>query len=164
MNEQRRAAVDHNLWDLGALVLAVSAAYAFGDTAVGFRRYLNDDPGAVYGPLVGLHGALLGFVLAAFTIALGYAQSERFTIVRNSGQLPNLYRIFFANIVTEGLCLITALAALLIQGSSLVNTGLAFAVFATALLAALRFGRTLWVTNAITIALSTDPLRAPGQQ
>lgn len=52
----------------------------------------------LYTAAVSLHTALLGFVLATFTIVVGYAQSDRFTLLRES----RWYRALLATFL-EGL-------------------------------------------------------------
>src|SRR6266571_4104016 len=53
--------------------------------------YLANQRGDLYTTLLAVEATLLGFVIAVLTIVLGYAQSPRFEIVRNS---PHWHALF----------------------------------------------------------------------
>ena len=78
------------------LVVAASIVgwYLLAGVSAMALPFLSADIGGVYGALVALHGALLGFVLAALTIIMGYAGSPQLRLIRDAGQLSNLFGIF----------------------------------------------------------------------
>lgn len=111
---------------------------------------------AVYGALASIFGSLLGFVLAAVAIVLGYADSERLTIIRRSQNWSTLWRVFTASMRSLGLATVAALVALVVdRDTAPVRIALLVCFFASAL-AILRVMRTLWVLEAI-IKITTKP-------
>lgn len=155
--------VDRWVWDVVAISLSsIAGGFAAPSLSV-WRPYVAADAGAAYAGIVGLHAALLGFVLAALSITAGYAQSDRFLVVRQSGKLSDLYGIYIAAAVTElvGLCL--ALVALLTRLPEPGRTALTFAVGGITVLALLRLARTIWITSVVVRATATPSIRAPGE-
>ncbi|ALE91161.1 hypothetical protein AOC05_00275 [Arthrobacter alpinus] len=126
--------------------------------------FLADDPAIVYGAVVTLQGTLLGFVLAALTIVLGFSQSPQFKILKISGQLPTLYNVYIAGIRAHAVSTGTALIALLVTVGSSIAPTLAWLVATTCTLALVRLGRTLWATKKVVNALGSDLSREPGER
>lgn len=52
--------------------------------------------GAIYGALASIFGSLLGFIITAVSIALGFSASEKLTIVRDSRYYPHLWGVFMS--------------------------------------------------------------------
>jgi len=164
MNEARRPLLDHWLWDVALGAVTAAAGLAFVERIRPLLAYFVDDVGAVFSALVGLHSSILGFVLAALSITAGYAQSERFKIVRDSGQLANLYRIYIAAAVTELGALSATLIALVTRIPSPFHETLALVVAALTLLAVFRLSRTVWITGAVVHATAGTGDRKPGER
>jgi VanZ family protein len=150
----RSTAIDSNWFDVAAIVVGGLSGVLFQSEISEARHFLNANPGSVYSALVGLHGALLGFVIASLAITIGYAQSDALKVVRDSGQLRNLYRVFLASAVTEGINLVLALAFLVIAGPSFLSGVGACVALLLGCLAGLRIGRTLWVVFAVLRAIT----------
>lgn len=116
----------------------------------------------VYGAVAGLQGSLLGFVLAALTIVLGYSQSPQLALLRRSNQLANLFTVYMAGIRAHALATLAAVLALIVNPANDTAPGLAWVVFFTSILAFLRLFRTLWATRAVVHQVSTTQDRSPG--
>src|SRR5947207_3431345 len=107
----------HFLWI--ELVLAAVATFAFwgGTRLVSSQdlvtNLLTGNRHALYGGIVTLTGSLLGFVIAAVPIILGFAQMPRLKVVRDSTQYPEVFRLFFQAIYWLSLAAIGALVSLL---------------------------------------------------
>ena len=148
-----------------AVALLAGAAFALWDYQFGGARLINTLLGgnraAIYGALASLWGSLLGFTLAAVSIALGFASSDRLAIVRESKHYAILWRIFTATM--RGLSLATgvALAGLIADRDAAPVQALLCLCATTSLLAALRVARTIWVFERI-IALVTAPDKSTG--
>lgn len=112
------------------------------------------DADAIYAALVGLQGALLGFVLAALAIIAGYSQSDRMQILRDARQLPNLFGVYLAATRSYALSTFVSLLALLISATPGIFNLVAIIVGATVLTSALRLLRVLRVTRVVLLALS----------
>lgn len=82
--------------------LALSAGFAWwvygGGGLEVVRDVLDGNRAAVYGTLASIFGSLLGFVIAAIAIVLGYADSGRLTFLRDSKTIGQLWRVFSSNI------------------------------------------------------------------
>src|SRR6185436_2455744 len=66
------------------------------------EEILRGNRGAVYGAFASILGSLLGFVIAAVAIVLGYADSDRLTILRESRNWTTLWTVFMAGMRSLG--------------------------------------------------------------
>lgn len=152
-------------WVLDVFPLAVAALGVFL-LPPGIRSViggpLSTDSSSVYGALVGLQGSLLGFVLAALTIVLGYSQSPSMEILRKSGQLPNLFRVYLAGIRSHAFATVTAIVALVVNSGYVTASLLAWLVASSSVVTAIRLGRSLWATRSVVVVVSKDRSRGPG--
>ncbi len=79
------------------LVVAVAvylAADRYATTEV--AAFLKDRRQTLYATLVSVHITMLGFALATLTVVLGYAQSPRFQVLRDSPWFAALFGVFTA--------------------------------------------------------------------
>jgi hypothetical protein len=141
----------------------IFGAYLYKPVAQYVEGYFSPDSTAVLGALVGLQGSLLGFVLAALTIVLGYQDRPQLNVVRASGRLKDLFRIYFAGIRAHGLATVVALLAIVMNTQGPLHAATVGLVALTSLLAIIRLARTLWVTKQVVEAVSIDLSKAPGQ-
>lgn len=118
---------------------------------------------ALYGTFAGVHGTLLGFVLAALTIVLGYTQLERFDPVRSAGHFPALFGIYLSGVRTGALGLVVSTVALLADRQVSPHAWMTAIVLSVSLLSALRLARVLWVTYRVVDVVSRPNVRQPGQ-
>lgn len=159
-----RARFDKTWPEFVALVVGVGIG-AYGNRFLEplVATSLTKDTASIYGAVLALQGSLLGFVLAALTIVLGFSQSPQFKLLNDAGQLPTLFNVYSAGIRAHALSTGTALVALLLNSSSGLAPVFAWIVTTTCLLALVRLGRTLWATNNIVQALASDLRRQPGE-
>lgn len=156
--EAPRALCDSLLPDAAFVVVAVAVGLRWSD----WVQKMISDPDAIFSALAGVHAALLGFVLAALTIVLGYAQSSRFDVVRAAGHFPTLFQVYLAAVRTYALALVLCLGAVLIDSgdrTGAVSTGL---VSLSTGLALLRLARVIWVTELVVAVIVRPTRRAPG--
>src|SRR5262245_58895757 len=78
-------------------------------------KFLNGRRDGLYSTLAGLEGTILGFVLAALTIVLGYSQSPRFEIIRQSKHWGSIFGIYLSGIRWTALATVFAVAGLLLD-------------------------------------------------
>jgi hypothetical protein len=129
------------------VIASALAAGPIGQHAVAsFSSVLNSDRNSVYGALVGLHGALLGFGIAAMTIVIGFGQSKSFKAVRGTGFLQKLYGIFLAMVVSEGLAVVWALIGLAAHVPGYWGRAIGSVIVLSTGLSLFRFARVMWVT------------------
>jgi len=87
------------------------AADRYATTEV--AAFLKDRRQTLYAALVSVHITMLGFALATLTVVLGYAQSPRFQVLRDSPWFVALFGVFTAALRVLALAFAAALAGLL---------------------------------------------------
>jgi hypothetical protein len=105
---------------------------------------------------------MLGFVLATTAIILGFAESERFTVLRESPHYPQLWRTLTSSVRILGLATVTTVVALVVDREPPDTNVAAMLGCGTATIWALmRTLRTVWaLENIIRIAtthIATTP-------
>jgi len=142
------------------LAAALTLAFALwvgafhGEAAV--QSVLAGQRAALYGTLAAIDGALLGFVIATTAIVLGFAQDDRFEVLRASAHYPTLWRTFISTIKFLGLATLAALVALLVDHDNDPVWPAMVACGGTTLIAGLRLGRSVWILEHV-IRIVTRP-------
>lgn len=120
------------------------------------QKLLQNNRAAIYGALASIFGSLLGFSITAASVVLGFANTERLAVVRESKHYSTLWKVFTSTIRALGFATAAAMLALIIdRDGSTVRVALYFAVFGL-ILASLRLTRCVWVLEKI-IALISAP-------
>ncbi len=154
-----------------ALAVAVTIGVAvwgqpFGGTAR-IDSVLSGTRSTLYGVLATLWGALIGFIIATVTIVLGFLQTPRLRVVRESVHYRDLWRTFNSAIRVLGLATAAAVAALITDKDAPAGHPdhvVFYVCFFASLLAALRLARCIWVLHHV-VSIATGPSRArpPGE-
>lgn len=123
------------------------------------ERFLLGNRGAVYGSLASILGSLLGFVIAAVAIVLGYSESPRLEVLRISDSWTLLWRVFTASMRALSFATLAALAALIFDhDGQRIDIVVYLFVFGVTLSVA-RLLRVIWIMEAI-IQIVTKPRKA----
>src|SRR6266702_6186164 len=69
----------------------------FGGSGV-VDSILNGSRSAVYGALASIFGSLLGFVITALSIIIGYSANEKFEFLRKTNHYGTLWEVLFKTI------------------------------------------------------------------
>ena len=145
----------------GALAVVLTIGFAVWywgfDGAAPTSALLGGNRAALYGTTASISGSLLGFVITATSIVLGFSASDRLAVVRESQQYPMLWKTFSASIRALAAATIVALLCLLLDRDSAPHPWLIVALVFSVLLSVLRLARTIWALEHI-IALVTRPL------
>lgn len=142
---------------VGVLVYSAGTKFAVEHVAMFLRGRRQD----LYAPVIGFEGTMLGFVLTTLTVTLGYAQSPRFEVLRNSPWWTHLFSVFTTALKCLAIALVLALSGLLFdrEGSSqLALTSLAAGALVSALGA---LARLLFILQKVVQVVITDPSRGP---
>jgi hypothetical protein len=110
---------------------------------------LDQNRSAFYGTSASLAGSLLGFVIAAFAIALGSLDSARLLILRRSGHVKTLVRTFTAATIALGLATVLSMIGLLGDRDRTPRLLLFYLVVLALLVSASTLARTVWALQAI---------------
>jgi hypothetical protein len=127
------------------------------------REVLNDNRGDFYPAIVGLEGTILGFVLAALTIVLGYSQAPRFELLRRSRHWASIFRIYIRSVKWTGLALVAAISGLVFDRDDAPNPAISLVVAINAVGAAFWLCRVLYVTEGVVKVVANTKERAAGQ-
>lgn len=117
----------------------------------------------LYAAILGLHGTLLGFIIAAITIAMTYVSSPRFEILRQTRHWPHLFGSYTRSMRWVACTTLFSLLALLIDYETAQNRLLAILCFNAVFYGGAMIVHTLWVTEkTVKVAISAKP-RLPGE-
>jgi hypothetical protein len=146
----------------GAVAIVVTILFAgwywWFHGAASTNCVLSGNRATFYGTAASISGSLLGFVITATSIVLGFSVSDRLAVVRESAEYPMLWKIFGATIRALSLSTIVALLCLLFDRDSAPVAWLVILLVFSTLLSVLRLGRTIWALEHI-ISLLTQPTR-----
>jgi hypothetical protein len=139
-----------------AVVLATAFAFWLyvDDGGAATDRLLSGERTALYGALAAILGALLGFIITAFSIIIGFSQDGRFDVVFKSKHAPDLWAIFTSAIRAHAVATIAALVAL-VSDTETHHRHWPIVVLTGALaLALLRLARVVWVIERMVALLA----------
>lgn len=126
-------------------------------------QVLDGNRSSIYGALAAIFGALLGFVITAVSIVIGYSASERLDIVRNSKHYPDLWKIFISAIRATALATMAALLGLVFDRDSSPSHWILYLNIFAFVLVLFRLGRSIWVLEQI-INLLTRTVEAGSRE
>jgi hypothetical protein len=111
---------------------------------------------AIYGALAAIFGALLGFVITAVSIVIGYSANDRLAIVRDSPEYPKLWKIFISAIRATALATMAALLGLIFDRDTSPSYWILFFNLFAFILILFRLGRCIWVLENIINLLTAS--------
>jgi hypothetical protein len=126
------------------------------------NQVLYGNRSSIYGALAAIFGALLGFVITAVSIVIGYSASERLEVVRKSKHYADLWKIFISAIRATALATMAALLGLVFDRDSSPSTWILFLNIFAFVLVLFRLGRSIWVLEQI-INLLTQNVKAKSE-
>lgn len=128
--------------------------YKFGGSVV-VNSILNGNRSVVYGALASIFGTLLGFVITALSIIIGYSANEKFEFLKKSKHYSTLWEVLIKTIKALSLATAAMIIGLVFdRDSSPNNIIFCFCTFA-ALLTLLRLWSCIWVLeNVIRIIIT----------
>ena|SRR5437763_5703101 len=81
---------------LGGILFTIWVFRFSGSVVV--ESILHGNRSAVYGALASIYGSLLGFVITALSIIIGYSTNEKFEFLRKSKHYPTLWKVLISTI------------------------------------------------------------------
>lgn len=145
------------------ILLTLSLAYIIEIRfAPGWLNGLLDrNRSGTYTAIASVYGSLLGFVVTAFAIILGYRDNERLTSVFESRHSVTLWAVFTSSMRWLGFATAAALLALIFDRDVAPQPIFAYFVAFGVLIGTARILRTLWVVENL-VRIITKP-EAEGQ-
>lgn len=127
----------------------------FGGSVV-VESILHENRSAVYGTLAAIFGSLLGFVITALSITIGYSTSEKFEFLRKTKHYPTLWKVMISTVKALSIATIVMVIGLIFDRDRSPNyIILCLCVFAT-LFSLLRLNRCIWVLDNIIHIIIID--------
>lgn len=133
-------------------VLLIWCKYAHGEESL--RLIVQGNRAQIYGTIGAIFGSLLGFVITALSVVLGFSSSERLKVLRSSRYYKQLWDVFTSAIRVLGLTTVVWLAALFFDRESHTRPLLLFVALSFTSLAILRLVRCVWVLERIVEVLT----------
>lgn len=123
---------------------------------------LNGNKGAIYGTLASVFGSLLGFVITALSIIIGYSTNEKFEFLKKSKHYITLWNVLIDTIKVLSLATVVMLLGLIFDRDTppkflIINANTSFILLSlirflivfTTFLALLRLTRCVWILENI---------------
>ncbi len=117
---------------------------------------LQSNRATLYGTLASIFGSLLGFVITATSVVLGFSGSESLSVVRESAQYPMLWRTFSATIRTLAGATLVALLCLVVDRDGAPVPLLVVLLVLAVTFSVLRIARTIWVLEHIIVLVTKN--------
>lgn len=153
MNPLRRA---YGVYFLGIelfLAIAIAAVFSYIHASTHFGPHidtlLNGNRQAIYATLASVFGALLGFVITALSIVLGYASDERMKRIRQSKHYATLWKIFISSTRWLALVTVVTITALVFDRDAHPRPWFLYVTVATTCIAIARVARVVWVIEQL---------------
>lgn len=130
-----------------SVIFTIWVVWFRGSTEV--DSILNGNRSAVYGALASIFGSLLGFVITALSVIIGYSTNEKFEFLRKSKHYPTLWKVLLQTIKALSVATIFMIVGLVFdRDNSPHDIILCFCVFAI-LLSFFRLKRYIWVLENV---------------
>lgn len=124
------------------------------DKGVFVSRIFAENRGTLYSTLAALFGSMLGFVITAVSIILGYANNEKLEIVRESKYYPTIWSVFKSTIKILAIATLLALVGLVVDKDVQPLDFILYLNIYFVVISFFRIGRCIWVLENI-IAIVT---------
>jgi len=141
---------------VAALLISMAFAvwfYRF-DGATCVNTILDGNRAPVYGAMASIFGSLLGFVITATSVVLGFSVSERLNVLRESTQYPKLWKTFSSTIWILGITTLVSLLCLLIDKDKAPVQFFIPIIFAFTIFSIFRISRTIWALEHIIMLVT----------
>ena len=147
--------------ELAVVFVVTAAIIAWAECIHGvliIEYYLGDSRTEVYGTFASIFAALLGFSMTAVSIVIGFTQTNRFRILRESQQFPTLGKVFIAAIRALGFATVVSLLGLVADREMASFYQIGYVVFFSFLLVCVRIARVAWVLENVVRLMARPTL------
>lgn len=113
------------------------------------KPLLEGNRTAIYSTLATIFGSLLGFVITATSIIIGFSASEKLSVVKRSEHYATLWKVFSSTIKALSFAVVVAFLSLILDRDKTPCPVLLFLTFFALLFSLVRLWRTIWVLENI---------------
>lgn len=117
--------------------------------------YLADGRKEIYGAFASILGALLGFIITAVSIILGFNMSDSLKLVRESKHYPKLWQTYLSTIRGLALATIIALSGLIVDVGTIPTKWIVYPMIFSLIFVFLRFARAIWILEKVVLIVSS---------
>lgn len=154
--------------EAGAMVLLGIGFTVWSECGAGWPAVdeaLRGNRSEIYSTLAAIAGSLLGFVLTAVSIVLGFSAFPQLAVLRSSEHYATLYRIFFEATGFLAGATVAGLAALVFDRDSYPRPLVLYLALTFTLLSAVRVARCVWVLERfVELLVTRRPTNASGKK
>lgn len=154
------------LWKQHFLVVELAAAFLAGaaltiwvlsyDGDATLDGVLKANRSAFYGALASIFGSLLGFIITAVSVVLGFSATERFALLRESEHYGTLWKVFMSTIRVLATSTAASLLALVLDRDAAPNSLMMSIVAFCAILTLLRLARCIWIMEKVVLLVTKN--------
>jgi len=144
--------------ELGIAILVATGLlywWGYGSGARVLAGIVHGNRGQIYGTLASIFGSLLGFVITALSVVLGFSSSARLSVIRGSRYYKQLWDVFTSAIRVLGFTTVAWLLALFFDREAAERPLILVSCIAITFLAILRLARCVWVLERIVEVLTS---------
>jgi hypothetical protein len=163
MNRHRGSASVRELAVFAVLVIILWRGASIHCIHHDLNSFLANQRNGLYTTLLTVEATLLGFIIAVLAIVLGYAQADRFKIVRDSRHWHALFGSYTRAMRWSAYATASLLAGLLIDRDQDPHPTVTVFCVASLLMASTFLARMLWITERVVRVVTTPAARAPGE-
>lgn len=121
------------------------------------KPFLEGNRTAIYSTLATIFGSLLGFVITATSIIIGFSASEKLAVVKGSKHYKTLWKVFSSTIKALSFAVVMAFLSLILDRDTKPCSILLFFTFFALFFALARLWRTIWVLESIIEIITLTP-------
>ena len=149
---------------LAAIALALSVLIwgEFSSGKLALDQMMAGNQTNIYENLAAVFGTLLGFVITATSIVLGYVDNENLEFIRKSAHYGDLWKVYKSAMRSLAFATAAGLSGILFDNIAEIKYYLIYLNVFTVSLATFRLGRSIWILENI-ITLVTKPPATPAK-
>lgn len=151
------------LIELMAAIALTAIVVAIIERVIGrqaMEEMLKSDRQALYTTTAQVSASLVGFILAAVTVVLGFSQLPRLRILRQSEQYSRIFDVFFGAIKWLAVTTVWAFVALVLDTDNSPKGWVTYGLLALAAISSIRVYRCVWIMKQLTAAATGAEARS----
>jgi hypothetical protein len=140
-----------------SLLVAIAVYLYVGGHLPAVDARIAGDRTTLYGPLAGVFGSLLGFVIAAFSVVVTLIQNDRVTLIRQRRLDARVWRAFVLSALWCAAATVVPVIGLVCDRTGSNNPLLLSALALVTLAGGLSIARCVWILALIGAAVRARP-------
>jgi hypothetical protein len=146
--------------ELAAAILIFLSVLVWGEFFAGkvvLDQVLGVHQNRIYENLTAVFGTLLGFVITAVSIVLGYTDNENLGVIRESDHYEDLWKVYKSAMRSLAFATAAGLLGVIFENIESVKYYLIYLNILTISLVVFRLGRSIWILENIISLVTLRP-------